>query len=78
MGLIRSYLLGKWSKNKEIDLAVGFGSRPLAVTCGLLKIPNATVYDYEHVSIAALKRFFNWIFMPQDVSRKRRLSSKSG
>ncbi|MCP4700226.1 MAG: DUF354 domain-containing protein [Gammaproteobacteria bacterium] len=67
VGLLRSYLLAKWSKGKKIDLAVGFGSRPLAVACGLLRIPNASVYDYEHVSIGALNRFCQHIFVPEEV-----------
>lgn len=66
-GLYRSYLLGRWSKKRRIDLAVGFGSRPLAVTCGLLRIPNSTVFDYEHVSIAVFNLFCDWIFIPQEV-----------
>lgn len=70
VGLMRSYLLAKWARKRKIDLAVGFGSRPLAVTCGLLKIPNATIFDYEHVSIGAFNRFCNWIFVPQEVSTK--------
>ena len=68
VGLIRSCLLSKWSKGKGVDIAVGFGSRPLAVSCGLSRIPNATIFDYEHVSISALNRFCDWIFVPQEVS----------
>ena len=68
VGLIRSCLLAKWTTGKCIDLAVGFGSRPLAVACGLLRIPNATVFDYEHISIAALNRFCDYIFVPEEVS----------
>ena len=69
-GLLRSALLGMWVRKKKIDLAVGFGSRPQAVTCGLLKIPSATIFDYEHVSISELNRFCNWIFVPQEVSTR--------
>lgn len=67
VGLQRSYQLMRWHKGKNIDLAVGFGSRPLAVACGMLGLANATVYDYEHVSIGALNRFCQWIFVPQEV-----------
>jgi predicted glycosyltransferase len=68
IGLHRSFLLLHWAMGKRVDLAVGFGSRPLAVACGILRIPNATVFDYEHVSVGALKKFSNWIFVPQEVS----------
>jgi len=66
-GLLRSYQLMRWKHDQHIDLAVGFGSRPLAVACGLLCIPNTTVYDYEHVSIGALNRFCDWILVPEEV-----------
>jgi predicted glycosyltransferase len=66
-GLVRALRLSLWVRGKEIDLAIGFGSRPLALCCGLLRIPNATVIDYEHVSLSALKQFCSWIFVPDDV-----------
>jgi predicted glycosyltransferase len=67
IGLLRSSLLAKWARKKNIDFAVGFGSRPLGVASTLLGIPNACVFDYEH----ALKfgcRFHNWMFTPEEVS----------
>jgi len=69
IGLLRSMLLAKWARKKQIDLAVGFGSRTLAVAARLLKIPNATVLDYEHASMCAC-RFCDWIFAPEEVSSK--------
>jgi uncharacterized protein len=66
-GLVRAVRLGIWARRKKIDLAIGFGARPLALCCGLLRIPNASVIDYEHVSLSVLKRFSDWIFVPQDV-----------
>ncbi|MDM8545764.1 DUF354 domain-containing protein [Candidatus Venteria ishoeyi] len=71
VGLQRSLQLMLWSRGKNIDLAVGFGSRPMAVACGLLRMPNVTVYDYEHVFISALNRFCDWIFVPQEVPLER-------
>ena len=67
VGLIRSLLLARWAMRKKIDFAVGFGSRPLALTCGLMGIPNASVIDYEHVSISAIGRFCNYFFIPEDI-----------
>ncbi len=67
-GIARSLGLAKWAAGRRIDLAVGFGSRPLAVACAGMRKPNATVFDYEHVSISALNRFCDWIFVPSEVS----------
>jgi predicted glycosyltransferase len=67
IGLLRSVLLAKWVGGKRINLAVGFGSRPQDVACKFLKIPNATVFDYEHVSKIGCG-FYNWMFAPQEVS----------
>ncbi len=67
VGLLRSMLLAKWARKRQIDLAVGFGSRTLAVASGLLRIPNATVFDYEHISTGAY-RFCDWVFVPKEVS----------
>lgn len=53
IGSLRSVLLTKWARKKQIDLAVGFGSRTLTLACRLLKTPNATVFDYEHGSVYA-------------------------
>ncbi len=66
-GLLRILLLAKWARKKQIDLAVGFGSHTLPVACRLLKIPNATVFDYEHISLYTY-RFCDWIFVPEEVS----------
>lgn len=66
-GSLRSMLLAKWARKKQIDLAVGFGSRTLAVASRLLRIPNATVFDYEHISVYVY-RFCDWIFVPEEVS----------
>ena len=67
VGLVRSMLLAKWARKKQIDLAVGFGSRTLALASGLLRIPNITIFDYEHISTAAYK-FCDWVFVPEEVS----------
>jgi predicted glycosyltransferase len=72
-GLIRSCLLAKWARKKNIDFAIGFGSRPLALACWWLSIPNATVDDYEHSSLSAMNRFCNWIFFPEYVSTEHLL-----
>jgi len=62
----RALLLANYSRRKEIDLAVCF-SRSLALSCALSRIPNATVLDYEHVSVGIYRWFSDWIFVPTDV-----------
>ena len=66
-GLLRSILLAKWARKKQIDLAVGFGSRTLALASGLLGVPNVTVFDYEHIA-TAVYRLCDWVIVPKEVS----------
>ncbi|MFO1497458.1 MAG: DUF354 domain-containing protein [Verrucomicrobiota bacterium] len=66
-GLSRALLLAWWARKRQFDIAIGFGARPLAIACRLLGIPNATVIDYEHVSLTALRKCCDWIFVPADV-----------
>ena len=66
-GVTRSLQLGLWARKRGIDLAVGFGSRPLALTCRMMRIRNATVIDYEHVSVKQLGRFCDVFYIPDEV-----------
>jgi hypothetical protein len=68
VGVSRSIKLGAFSLRKKIDLAVGFGSRPLALTCKMLGIRNASVIDYEHVAVSALNKFCDFVYVPDLVS----------
>lgn len=74
----RALLLIQWARRRKIDLGVGFTSRPLALACACLRIPNATVLDYEHVSLTVLRWCCNWLFVPQVVGeaslRSRRVT----
>jgi len=70
VGISRSLKLGAWSLGKKIDLAVGFGSRTLALTCKMLGIPNVSVIDYEHVAVSELNKFCDFIYVPKLVSRE--------
>lgn len=69
-GLVRSFLLMRWSMKKDIDLAVSFGSRPLILACGLRGIPNISIIDYEHVSISVFNKFCNWFCIPEAVPKQ--------
>ena len=60
----RAFKLALCATGKKFDLAVGFGSRPLALCCKFKRIANATILDYEYVSFAALKSCCRWIFLP--------------
>jgi len=68
VGVSRSLKLGAYSLRKKIDLAVGFGSRPLALTCKMLGIRNASVIDYEHVAVTELNKFCDFVYVPDLVS----------
>ncbi len=66
-GVIRSLQMFNWSIGKNIDVAVGFGSRTLALSCFLRKIPNITMYDYEYVSIHLLNKWADKIIVPDAI-----------
>ncbi len=67
-GLNRSRQMIRWARGKNIDLAVGFGSQPMAVACGAwLKMPNITVDDYEHTIVSVLNRYCDLRYVPEEV-----------
>ena len=66
-GVIRSLQMMSWSINKNIDVAVGFVSRTLALSCFLRKVPNITMYDYEYVSINLLNKWADKVIIPDAI-----------
>jgi len=65
-GLWRTASLARFARDKEIDLAVGFGSRPLALAAAWLGLPNASVFDYEHARKTG-PRTYTWTFVPEEI-----------
>jgi len=63
----RVFDLLRFAAKRRFDVAVGHGSRPLAVAARFLKIPNLTMYDYEHVNDWVFRRFSDRILIPRAV-----------
>jgi predicted glycosyltransferase len=43
----RSAALTRWARSRRFDLALGHGSNDVSVAAALLRIPSATMFDYE-------------------------------
>ena len=51
-GLVsRSWELTRWARRRRFDLAIGHGSNDISVAAALLRIPSATMFDYEWASV---------------------------
>src|SRR6195952_1900630 len=47
----RSGALVRWASGRKIDLALGHGSNDITVAAKLLRIPSATMFDYEWATV---------------------------
>jgi predicted glycosyltransferase len=47
----RSLALTKWARGRGFELALGHGSNDVTVAAALLRIPSATMFDYEWATI---------------------------
>lgn len=63
----RALNLIRFGSKRRFDVAVGHGSRTLAVAAGILHIPNMTMYDYEHVEDWVFRRYCDRILIPRAV-----------
>ncbi|HEX4110327.1 MAG TPA: DUF354 domain-containing protein [Solirubrobacteraceae bacterium] len=43
----RSFALARWARGQRFDVALGHGSNDITVAAALLRIPSATMFDYE-------------------------------
>jgi uncharacterized protein len=51
-GLVdRSYALAKWARGRRFDRALGHGSNDVTIAAALLRIPSATMFDYEWATV---------------------------
>ncbi|MFL5830996.1 MAG: DUF354 domain-containing protein [Solirubrobacteraceae bacterium] len=51
-GLIaRSVALTRWARGRRFELALGHGSNDITVAAALLRIPSATMFDYEWAAV---------------------------
>src|SRR5215217_4913525 len=52
VGLVsRSTALARWARGRRFDLAFGHGSNDVTVAAWLLRIPRATMFDYEWATV---------------------------
>jgi predicted glycosyltransferase len=47
----RSLQLARWARGRRFDLAIGHGSNDVSVAAALLRVPSATMFDYEWASV---------------------------
>jgi predicted glycosyltransferase len=47
----RSLALARWARPQHFDLALGHGSNDVSVAAALLRVPSATMFDYEWATV---------------------------
>jgi uncharacterized protein len=47
----RSYALARWARGRRFDRALGHGSNDVTIAAALLRIPSATMFDYEWATV---------------------------
>jgi hypothetical protein len=47
----RSAALARWARRRRFDLALGHGSNDVSVAAAALRVPSATMFDYEWAAI---------------------------
>jgi uncharacterized protein len=47
----RSYVLTRWARGRRFDRALGHGSNDITIAAALLRIPSATMFDYEWATV---------------------------
>jgi predicted glycosyltransferase len=48
---LRSAALVRWARPRRFDIALGHGSNDVSVAAALLRIPSATMFDYEWATV---------------------------
>ncbi len=52
IGLVdRSLALRRWARGRGVDIAIGHGSNDVTVAARMLRIPSATMFDYEWATV---------------------------
>jgi uncharacterized protein len=47
----RSYALTRWARGRRFDRALGHGSNDITIAAAVLRIPSATMFDYEWATV---------------------------
>jgi len=69
--MARTLSLARFAAGKRFDVAVGHGSRSLPPAARMVRVPNLTMFDYEHISTWLFRRFCDRILVPRVISDKR-------
>jgi predicted glycosyltransferase len=69
----RSVALARWARGRRFDLALGHGSNDVTVAARLLRIPCATMFDYEWATVqdAVNCRLAQAVVVPDAIPRER-------
>lgn len=76
--LARSLSLANFAAGRHFDVAIGHGSRSLPPAARMMRVPNLTMFDYEHVSTWLFRRFCDRILVPRAILSVRNGSMPSG
>jgi len=74
MGLFdRSAALARWARGRGFDLALGHGSNDVTVAAALLRVPRATMFDYEWATVQHTVncRLGNAVVVPEAIPPER-------
>jgi len=47
----RSWELARWARRRGFEVAIGHGSNDISIAAAVLRIPSATMFDYEWASV---------------------------
>ena len=64
----RALSLARFAADRRFDVAVGHGSRSLPLAARIVRVPNLTMFDYEHVSTWLFRRFCDRILVPRIIA----------
>ncbi len=69
----RSLALARWARGRRLDLALGHGSNDVTVAAALLRIPSATMFDYEWAAVQHQVncRLARAVVVPDAIPRRR-------
>ena len=74
LGLLsRSAALARWARGRRFDVALGHGSNDVTIAARLLKIPCATMFDYEWATLqhGVNCRLAQTVVVPDAIPRSR-------
>jgi uncharacterized protein len=69
----RSLALAKWARGRSFDRALGHGSNDITIAAALLRIPSATMFDYEWATVQhnVNCRLARRVVVPDAIPRER-------